>query len=24
MPGIPDDAKVTLVYGEADMPRTGH
>ena len=24
MPGIPPDAKVSLVYGEAQMPRPGH
>jgi arylsulfatase A-like enzyme len=24
MPGIPEDAKVSLVYGEAQMPRPGH
>ena len=24
MPGIPSDAKVSLVYGEAQMPRPGH
>jgi hypothetical protein len=24
MPGIPADAKVSLLYGEAQMPRPGH
>ena len=24
MPGIPEDAKVSLVYGEAQMPRPSH
>jgi hypothetical protein len=24
MPGIPEDAKVSLVFGEAQMPRPGH
>jgi hypothetical protein len=24
MPGIPADAKVSLLYGEAEMPRSHH